>query len=183
MKKLALIFLITFFTITTNAQLTKGNWLIGGSLTLSTAESTNISNNIEYKTKSAGFGIMPNLGYFVLDNFCVGTSVGFSYSNPEGDNNNSSGISVSPFVRYYFLDSEKTINVFANVGYGYSTSESETGYKSNGNGYLVSAGPVIYFNSSVGLEMTLNYSNSKNNSNSQYSQLFLGVGFQIHLEK
>lgn len=184
MKTIKLFFIATFlFTTVTYAQISKENWMVGGTLNLSSAESTSISNGIEYKTKGSGFSVNPNLGYFIADKFCIGTSVGFNFSNPEGDNNNSTGITVSPFARYYFLNTEKTVNVFANVGYGYSSSKTENGYKSHSNGYLFSAGPVIYFNSSVGLEMSLNYSTSKNNSNSKYSQLFLGVGFQIHLKK
>ena len=184
MKKIKIIIAVALlFTVNANAQITKGNWMVGGTLNLSSAESTSISNDIEYKTKGSGFSVNPNLGYFIADKFCIGTSVGFYFSNPEGDNNNSTGITVGPFARYYFLNTEKTVNIFANVGYGYSSSKTENGYKSHSIGYLFSAGPVIYFNSSVGLEMSLNYRTSKNNLDSKYSQLFLGVAFQIHLKK
>jgi len=49
------------------------------------------------------------------------------------------------------------------------------------------AGPVIYFNSSVGLEVLLGYSSSLEdveNANKEVRKGFqVAVGFQIHLEK
>ena len=184
MKKTKIIaFLLLASALAANAQITKGNWMVGGTMNFSSVESTSYSNNVEYKLKGIGLSINPNLGYFITDRFCIGGSIGYNYSNPEGDNNNSSGIGFSPFVRYYFLDTEKTVNVFANAGYGYSSGKTESGNKSHGSGYGISAGPVIYFNNSVGLEMSINYSKSKNNTNSTYSNLYFAVGFQIHLKK
>ena len=180
-KTTVFIIAIILFSLNGIAQITKGNWMVGGTLNLSSTLNTGISNNKEYKIKSNVFSVSPNLGYFIIDKLCVGTLVVINYSNPEGDNNSSYAITTTPFVRYYFLDTQKMVNFFAKAGYGFLTSRNSNGYKSQG--YTFSAGPVIYFNSSVGLEMTLNYNNTKSNIDSKISQLFLGVGFQIHLEK
>ena len=42
---------------------------------------------------------------------------------------------------------------------------------------------VFFLNSSVALEVALNYLNHKVNDGTQNNTIYLGVGFQIHLEK
>jgi hypothetical protein len=51
------------------------------------------------------------------------------------------------------------------------------------NNFKIKAGAVYFLNSSVGLEASLNYLNQKSNNDSTNNAVFLGVGFQIHLEK
>lgn len=184
MKTIKLLFftISLLFALSTKAQITKRNWLVGGSANFSSTTAKLTTNTGELESKATGFQIVPNVGYFFIDKLAVGTSVGFSFYNPSGDNNNSSGYSVSPFVRYYLLNSENRVNILTHLGYSFSHSKTENGFKSDSNGFLLSAGPVIYFNSSVGLELTLNY-NTIDNNDTNYSNLFLGVGFQIHLKK
>ena len=50
------------------------------------------------------------------------------------------------------------------------------------NNYKFKVGSVIYFNSSVGLELALNYF-SESSSDSKYNYLIISLGFQIHLIK
>ncbi len=49
------------------------------------------------------------------------------------------------------------------------------------------AGPVIFFNTSVGLEFLLGYSSSIEDIKDRYKNSIqgfqIGIGFQIHLEK
>jgi hypothetical protein len=175
---------ILLCTITANAQVTKGNWMVGGSGNFTSYKSTFQSNNIEVINTGNGFNISPNLGYFVVDNFAVGTTVGFNFSNPSGANNNSHGYGISPFVRYYFRNSEKIINPFLQTSYGFGRSKSEIGDSNKTSGYSIKAGSAIFFNSSVALELSLNYISSKyNNPDTTYNDFTIGIGFQIHLEK
>jgi hypothetical protein len=49
---------------------------------------------------------------------------------------------------------------------------------------LFSGGPVIYFNSSVGLEFTGNYRIDRvHDTKTSAKTFFIAIGFQVHLEK
>jgi len=92
-------------------------------------------------------------------------------------------------VRYYFLDVENVANIFIQGKSGYRINHFNNG-PSNPKGnsssvfYAIDAGPVIYFNSSVGLEFTLGWSTSKVAvDDSKVNSLKFGIGFQIHLKK
>ena len=94
-------------------------------------------------------------------------------------------------MRYYFLKPENLINLFSQVDYLYGSGFTEGTRTSYNNEFNIKAGPSIFFNSSVALEVTLGYQylNSKGTStNSSSGELInnnfiLGVGLQIHLEK
>ena len=175
---------ITILLIATaNAQITQGNWMVGGSGNFTNYKSTFQSNNTEVIQTGYGFNILPNLGYFIEDNLALGAIVGFSFSNPSGDNNNSKGYGISPFIRYYFRKSDKMINPFLQTSYGFNEGKSDSGGLNKSTGYSIKGGSAIFFNSSVALELSLNYDSSKFNSNSKSNNFTVGIGFQIHLEK
>lgn len=189
MKTLTLFFFIVFTTLcTVNAQITKGNWMVGGSAYFGSSSAESSGNGFSSSAKGSGLNISPNLGYFIKDKFVIGAIPSFDFSNPEGDNNNSTSFGIGPFVRYYFLKPENKINLLAQLRYGFSKGSNQGGASSQNTGYGIKVGTVIYFNSSVGLEFALDYSYSKNKSNnsdsiSTFKNLNLGIGFQIHLEK
>ncbi|WP_159430938.1 outer membrane beta-barrel protein [Flavobacterium segetis] len=182
-KKHILILSFVLFVNLMSAQIDKGNWMVGGSGNFTNYKSTFQSNNTEFTQTGSGISISPNLGYFVVDNFAVGTAVGFNFSNPSGANNNSHSYGISPFVRYYFRKAEKIINPFLQTSYGFSEGKSESGGSNKSRGYTIKGGSAIFFNSSVALELSLNYNSSKYNSDTTYNDLTIGIGFQIHLEK
>lgn len=163
-----------FITFISNAQIDKGNWMMGGS--------GGLSNN---KTKSNGFSnegtniyISPNVGYFVIDKLNLGASVLLSFYTQSSTTTTT--YSLSPYVRYYFLEKEKQINIFSEVSYGF---QKQIHSPTNLQSFNLKAGTVFFLNSSVGLEIALNYTNSKQNIDYQNRLIFLGVGFQIHLER
>ncbi len=181
MKILKITIAILLFTITANAQITKGNWMVGGyaNYTNSSIEST--YNGVTSSSKGSGLLVSPTIGYLVANNFACGLSANFGLSIPENGNNVTS-YGIGPFARYYFLKPEKTVNILTQVGYYYGSSS--TNAKSNNIGFK--AGPVVYFNSSVGLEFTIDYSISKSSTSSNEStsrSLNVGFGLQIHLKK
>jgi Outer membrane protein beta-barrel domain len=167
---------VLFIAFASNAQITKGNWMMGGSASFGNSKTT-IG---EISGESTGFGLSPNVGYFIIDKLAIGTSGQFSYSFPSGNQRTIHSYTISPFVRYYFLEKEKQINIFSEAGY-------EIMRISNGDSKSdklhLKAGAVFFLNSSVGLEVALNYSNQKTNDNYQVRNIYLGVGFQIHLER
>jgi hypothetical protein len=182
MKTLKITITILLFTITTNAQITKGNWMVGGYANYynSSSESMNSSGSTS-SSKGSSINVSPTIGYFIINNLACGLSGNFVLSIPEQGNNVTS-YGAGPFVSFYFLKPEKRINILSQVGYYYGTSSNDSKY----NSYNFKAGPVIYFNSSVGLELTIDYSVSKysytSSSEFTFKSLSIGFGFQIHLK-
>jgi hypothetical protein len=87
-----------------NAQTEKGNFLLGGSVNFSTSNNEN-----ENPAKRTTFGVAPRVGYFVSDNWAVGTTLDYSISKTKGSiqgemtyiGYQSINYGISPFVRYY----------------------------------------------------------------------------------
>lgn len=180
MKAIKVLLISTILlTLTTNAQITKGNWMVGGDANYSNTKVLN--NEGEITGSGNGIRIFPNIGYFLIDKLALGINGNFNYGKSNGSPS-SIGFGGGPFIRYYFLNPEKRINLFADVNYNYYTSKNQ-GFKStDAKSYRLKAGPVIYFNSSVGLELTVNYNTEKfSDYTSKY--FIVGFGLQIHLEK
>jgi hypothetical protein len=182
-KTLILFSLLSSFAI--QAQITKGNFLVGGSGSIYNSKAKDESS----VTEGSGFNISGNCGYFLIDKFAIGLMPSIGYAKTNGNNDIGKGFGLSIFTRYYFLKAENRINLFSQLQYGYSSSYNGKLNTATGNNFTVKAGPAIYFNSSVALEVTLNYENFKLNSKqgsestTTFRNLNIGVGFQIHLEK
>lgn len=183
MKKTIYFLLLTAFS--SNAQITKNNWLVGGdaSFTFSQTEVKKISSgtNTNYDSKGTySIRIDPNLGYFILNKFAVGCKVSYLNSFSEGSKLNSDdmNLSVGPYLKYYLLKDESIFNVFI------ETSFSKFLSKSLGNAatYGLKSGFVIFLNSSVGLESVISY-NKTSTDKIINDNVFIGFGLQIHLEK
>ncbi|UOK43079.1 MULTISPECIES: hypothetical protein [Flavobacterium] len=176
-KFLLFITLVSFFT--SNAQITKGNWMVGGDASYTNSKVTDSNNKIIGSSNSVR--IFPNIGYFVIDKFALGINGNFNYGKGNGSAS-SIGYGAGPFARYYFLDTENSINLFAEANYNYWISKTQGFDSGNGSSYKFKVGPVIYFNSSVGLEMSLSYNTEKlSDYTSKY--FIVGFGLQVHLEK
>ncbi|GAA4895636.1 hypothetical protein GCM10023311_20480 [Flaviramulus aquimarinus] len=189
MKTLTLFFFIVFTTLcTVNAQITKGNWMVGGdaSLNIDKSEGTS-SSGFTSTTKAFSLRVTPNIGYFIIDKFAVGVSPFLGLSNPDGANNNVTNYGIGPFMRYYFLKTENRINLFAHTSYFLAKTKNQSGASGDLKSFEFKMGPVLYFNSSVGLELTLSYKNDNQNSSSGseiiFDRISFNIGFQIHLEK
>ena len=104
-----------------------------------------------------------------------------SFGGKTKGGNSNSGFSVGPFIRYYFLKTEKNINFLVEANYYYGKDFNKSDFVTN---YGFKAGPVIYFNSSVGLELLAKYEHVFYSSDSFTTNSFqIGLGLQIHLEK
>lgn len=162
--------------VTSNAQIDKGNWMMGGSGAFGNFKTTSGGSS----STSTSITISPNIGYFFIDKLAIGTAGQYNYVFPKGGSKTISSNSVSPFIRYYFLEKEKQINIFSEARYeimrmNHSNFKADT--------FLIKAGTVFFVNSSVGIEVALNYSTQKTNQNFENRAIYLNVGFQIHLEK
>lgn len=172
---------VLLFSVTTNAQITKGNWMVGGNASYSSSNAVDANGN--KFGKSMTIQIAPNLGYFFIDKLVGGAQLNFNYGKPSGGNSSTS-YGISPFLRYYFLKPEKRVNILAEASFGYGITKPQNDKSNFGRGYVFKAGPVIYFNSSVGLELTANYNSSYlQQTNNNYNNFTIGFGLQIHLEK
>jgi hypothetical protein len=182
MKKTILLFLIlSIFYNDANSQITKGNWLVGGNATFSRLQN---SSTASAQFKQTNFEIRPLLGYFLKDKFAIGIDPSLTFASNNILNTNTI-ITIGPFFRYYFLDTDNRVNLFAETGYDYgSITGKGQGKGQHLNTFLFSGGPVIYFNTSVGLEFIIAYSTTKIVGFSGYNnKIQFGIGFQIHLEK
>ena len=136
------------------------------------------------KFKQTNFKITPLVGYFLKDKFAAGLNPSLTYvSNNVGST--STIINIGPFVRYYFLDAENIVNLFAQSGYAYGSITGKGQQEGQHlNTFSFSGGPVVYFNSSVGLEFTIAYTTTKAAGfPGANNEIKFGIGFQIHLEK
>ena len=174
-----LFFLIVLvISLSLNAQITKGNWLVGGDASFNNSRVLDDDGN--EISRGHGIRINTNLGYFVLNNLAVGFVPNFNYGKTEG-RPSSLGYGIGPFTRYYFLKSEKKINVFADANIIYSSSKTEGVSRTHNSSYRVKVGSALFFNNSVALEFAIGYHSA--NFSTITNTIELGFGFQIHLEK
>ena len=171
MKKI-LIAILFLISLTTYAQITKGNWMFGGNGAFKNYETTSMG----ISEKGTSFNLNPNIGYFIIDKLAIGTSAQLSINSKF-----NSAIGFGPFVRYYILEKEKLYNIFSEVSYNIfqGIKSGDTKFET----YNIKVGAVYFLTSSVGIEVALNYSNQKSNQDYQNKEIGLLVGFQIHLEK
>lgn len=190
-KRNLLTLCILFLLAKADAQITKGNWLVGGNFSYSKDKS--MGNDV-INSKSRTVDIMPNAGYFVVDKLALGArlNVGSSkqkYPQAQGQNvitQNSFG--VGPFIRYYLLKPDKIVNIFSEGGIVYETLTSKNSGSVQGREKSIlktaAIGAVVFLNSAVGLEVKFGYSNLKVfNKDAREKNIQLNLGFQIHLEK
>ena len=142
MKILKSIFVtLVLFSITSQAQITKGNWMVGGSGSFSsTSYETTNSDGSTNNGKGSQLAVFPDIGYFIVNNLACGLSGNFYLSLPE-NGGNSTSFGGGPFVRYYFLKSDKKINILSQVSYYYASDSDNS--KSYNRGYNFKAGPVF----------------------------------------
>ena len=191
-KNISFLCLLLFCMQVANAQLTKGNWLVGGSASFS------LSNYEANDSKLSAIDLSPDIGYFFVDKLATGIRMGYSRSTTKfGDNPSQPGTensfestaySIGPYFRYYFLPIENRYNILTELNYQYITSKLEINNLNSSNSsssqFSIVAGPAIYLNSSVGIEFLIGYSHTPKNKNSdKSSKVGFGIGFQIHLEK
>lgn len=178
MKKILLSLVLINFLSASKAQINKGNWLVGGSGTISRQQEELLSSDV----KTTSIELAPNLGYFIVDKFSLGLKPGFGYMNSKTNSfhDQTTSWAVGPFARYYFLPVENRTNLFAETAYQYSSSSKRDPHDL----LLFSGGPVIYFNSSVGLELTGNYKIFRSHHTETSSKtFFVAIGLQVHLER
>lgn len=189
--KRALLLLSLLATTSAFAQISKGNVLAGGGATFTSShheiDNYALTNRPATATESS-LAVSLNGGYFLVDKLAVGLRLGvdrltedisiysYSYENTTSQ--------LGPFVRYYFLHKDKTVNLFADASYSSKYAGIFKKDVSPLRGYTLLAGPAFFLNRAVALEFTLGYSHSKYKNSEDGNNTFLsGVGLQVHLGK
>lgn len=180
-----ILFTLLFFKSFSYSQITKNNWLVGGSGNFKSTKTEKLSDGTKAYDDRIILTISPNVGYFFYDKLAGGINLIYTYDNIFED---YQYFGVGPFIRYYFLNSEKRINLFLQGNFNYYEGGSKTiDGNDNGvfhnSGYGFKAGSAIFLNSSVALEFSLDYNSNNLNSTLKEETFTIGLGFQIHLEK
>jgi hypothetical protein len=193
MKYLLPVFTFLFFASVANAQLTKGNWLVGGTGTFYQYNGTYTTPSFSDKMKFTEITIQASVGYFITDKIAAGLRPFFSLNKGKSVDQNGSlfltntkKYGIGPFGRYYFLKIDKPFNILIDASYLYGINDWH-GQSGKINTFSLMTGPVIYFNTVVGIEFLFGYTSKKENIKGVYVDnrkgFEIAAGFQIHLEK
>lgn len=143
-------------TFAANAQTEKGNVILGGNVSYD--YSTVKGSDVE----SHALGILPSVGFFVNDNFAIGTSVGYTYEK----NSATSGFfgsekinefSVAPFARLYKGDGNFKFFGQLSVPMGWGTGKNGDDKVGSINRYGVELAPGFAFfpTEKIGIELSV----------------------------
>ena len=185
MKKITILFLLGACINAANAQTQKGSWLAGGAIGFSASKDhVNDNNSPDFKTTS--FQLSPDFGYFFIKHLAAGLNINYMSVTTSESGNSSTGstFSAGPFVRYYFGLS-KTADIFVQANGGWGSEKYGTGNPSTSLSLFgFKAGPAIFLNPHIALEITAGYQSLKSKSDNlttTTNDFTMGVGFQIHL--
>ena len=144
-------------TFAANAQTEKGKVILGGNVSYDYSKVK--GSDVESHT----LGIVPSVGYFVNDNFAVGTGVGYMYEKNSataaffgGETVNE--FSVAPFARLYKGDGNFKFFGQLSVPMGWGTGKNGDGDKLGSiNRYGVQLAPgFAYFpTEKIGIELSV----------------------------
>lgn len=195
MKRYLFVLLVLTCSLSANSQLDKGVWLVGGSGSFYSYDQKYTSPTNTTNAEYTSIDLSASVGYFLLDKLVAGLRPGFSSFKGEVANqgfvSGTTKYSVGPFARYYFLKTDKQFNLLADISYQLGFTKEPIGEKSKGslNGFTFLAGPEVFFNSSVGLEVLLGYRKTHETLDKptfkytdNRSGFLVSVGFQFHLE-
>lgn len=178
MKKLFFtIILGTTISIGANAQIQKGNVMMGANL-------SNISLGLD-KPNQFNFKISPKAAWFVQDGLAIGGEVDLGVATQKGQGTDFD-YGVSALGRYYGATGAnevvKNSRFFGEATIGIQGTNPAGGGSTNGLGFSFGPGWTYFVTSSIGLEALLKYNGVVGFGTSAYAHnLGVGVGFQIYL--
>jgi hypothetical protein len=169
MKKTLIFILFTLAICQVNAQLSKGNILVGGSVNFSSSNSDSDNSSGFVSSKSSQFAFSPKAGFFVSDKSVVGITLtydtyGYKYQYPTYyDQYRQKGVAIGSFYRQYFPLGEHAAFFVQGL------AQFSTGKRTNYNGYndleniqdtkgisfVITPGVNYFLNNKWGLEATM----------------------------
>ena len=198
MKKILLlsVFLTVGAIYSSNAQLSKGDFMFGsdlGSGLVNTGSSGLFGFNFGLN-EGAGYnvGISPKAGYFIDDNLLLGgiVNVGFSKSaENNGVSTKTTVYGVQALSRYYLRPGEAGIDNLTNSGRfflegnaGIAGINVKDGPTTNGFAFGVGPGYSYFVSRTVALETTVKYNGLVGGGNTTYQNgIGLNLGIQVFL--
>ncbi|WP_265429701.1 hypothetical protein [Chryseobacterium sp. YIM B08800] len=183
MKKLIFtgILAIAGLATTANAQIQKGNWMVGSSL---------LSSNFGLNT-GGGYSIalQPKGAYFVEDNVAVGGYVNLGISKVTNGSPTRFDYGVGALGRYFLSPGEKGVDNLLNHGrwffegnVGIGGSSVESGNSTTGLDFGVGPGYSYFITPNIGLEGLVKYQGQAGFGNEGLnSNITFNVGFSIYL--
>lgn len=188
--KITISFLTLLICLKATAQLDKRTWLVGGNSSFSAAREefsgpygTSRSNRLDWNLSATA-------GYFLTDRLATGlrTTLLFYKENiyTSGFRGYAAKFAAGPFGRYYLLKKDKDFNILTEASYQfgvYSLSPPHGGIRN----LSLSAGPVIFFNSTAAVEILPGYyayrERLEGSSLRKRRGFLLNIGFMLHLAK
>ena len=171
MKKIVQVLGMLILMVTAaKAQTDKGDWLVGGNLTIGTA------------TGNSQFTVQPMGGYFFANGFAAGLNLKIN-STKIGDEKRTE-LGAGPFARYYFNLKSPSFKPFLHAEYnlGNLVTKVPGSKSSNTTGsFFLGAGGAYFINSNVALEAVAGYNHTKVQSQSPENGFLFRIGFQVHL--
>lgn len=176
MKKLLLAGAVALFGLS-NAQMTKGDWVISGDTGVGF---NNVTTTIKVGDQSIDgpkvntFSISPSVGYFVIDKLAVGIELGYinSTTKYQGLKSKTSSFTVMPTATYYFTNSSKLVPFLgAGIGYASVKSNGQTNFMgmvassettTDGLAWKVKGGVTYMATQSLGINLGVSYDQFSN---------------------
>ncbi|WP_299182132.1 hypothetical protein [uncultured Chryseobacterium sp.] len=183
MKKLILtgILAVAGFATTMNAQIQKGNWLVGSSL---------ISSNFGLNT-GGGYNIalQPKGAYFIQDNVAIGGYVDLGINKVTNGSPTEFIYGVGGLGRYYLSPGEKGVDNLLNHGRWFFEGNAGIGGRSVENGdsttgldFGFGPGYSYFITPNIGLEGLVKYKGRAGFGNEALnSNITFNLGFSIYL--
>jgi hypothetical protein len=182
MKKVILLIIAIVATSGLCAQVEKGYWMAGGTVSF-------YAGDTPYE-KVRLLKASPRIGYFVIDKLATGLNV--SWDRNSVKNKGIMGpfrivtmIGTGPLVRYYFLKSDQSVNVFTEGSALFGKVISSLGSKYGSFQYVFTGGTNFFLTNSTALELSIGYLSTRHYDDSKFksSAIIVGIGFQAHLRK
>ena len=175
------LFAVTALPSSANAQIQKGNWMVGSSL---------VTSNFGLNTGAGyDFSISPKGLYFVEDNVGVGGYVNLGFMKPGKGEATQFNYGVGALGRYYLSPGEKGVDNLlhhgrwffeGNVGIGGTSVEN--GISTTGLDFGVGPGYSYFITPNIGLEGLVKYNGVTGFGNEGLtSKLSFNVGFSIYI--
>lgn len=143
-------------TFAANAQTEKGKTILGGNV------SYDYTKVKDADVEGHSLNVLPAVGFFVSDNFAVGTGIGYGYEENTSlasafEGNKLSAFSVSPFARWY--KGEGDFKFFGQLSVPMAWGTAKEGDTKLGNtesyGVAVSPGFAYFPTSKIGIEFSV----------------------------
>ena len=182
------IILIPFLLVInkTSGQLSKNQWIAGGGIySYHYNESWSLTSVPKYRYNA--IIVEPVIGYFFLDQLAVGLqpSIKTYFFQEVSVYRNSIIGALGPFIRYYFLNEKKIMNVFIDVNYARGVFKSNPSSLDLGKyeSFFSGVGIAAFFNEDASVEFLSGYWQLDSGDSAQskkMSGLRGSAGFKIH---